>query len=1065
EGSSWVQKAKRVAPDGFANDFFGCSVAIDSQYAIVGASRDDDQGAYSGSAYVYERVGETWTFRAKLVGENGIAYQHFGTSVSLRDTLALVGASSSSEDPAGRGSAFLFKRTGQDWTLQSQLSPGDPTDHNAFGRSVAIHGDDAIVGAIWADRTLFIQKTGAAYVYSGIRSGLLSVSTSRIDFGDVQPGDSAFRQLAITNIGFGGLLVKSIVVTGSGATRFALDSSPFSLAGGATRVLNVSFSPAAPGPFTADISIASDGGDARIHLIGKGSSPLSVLPDTLDFGQVLVAYPDPPKPVTIANLGDTPITIDSAYIHPITIGAGGFFMPSSGPFLLNPGATYEVQVTFSPQHQMPYSAVLRVKSDVARDSVMLKGSGYQVGTSYVVPDTLVFGDVLLGQWAEDTIYVTNTGIHTLTVGPITFSGEGAGYFSSAPSSFALLTGEVQPVVVDFRPLDGRDYHVLLHCNTNAGDDTVHLIGRGVAAGFLDVAPDTLHFGDWPIGAGASMNVYVRNAGLVDVHVGPITLTGSQAAAFSVDATPFTVSPQRVRRLKVGYVAQGPGMSNAVLRLESDGGPVEVPLDGNGIGCTPPFRSLIGPGDAPQAAGFGRSAGISGLRIILGSQPNAMYSGRGAAYIFGCEGNAWVQQAQLTPPDLQPYDYDNFGHAVAISGYRAIVGDPIRNEQGAAHIFTYQGGLLGGWELTDTLKPAFSYPRLGQFGHAVALDGDFAVVGAPNTIVGIVRDVGVAYIFRAVGSPGVGGWHLLDSLIAADANRNLRFGYSVDISNEFAIVGTMAWGAYIFYGGNMTTGSRWLQSDKLMSKDYQEGDYFGNPVAIDGDYALVAATMHPAGSAKGAVYVFKRVGVRWIEVAKITSPYPYTNEMFGSSIALSNDLALIAGLPGTDVYLFQRMNDTLWAHVATLDTYPNTGGCVAIDANSRTGVVGHSWSNYQGYLSGSALVFSGLPPTAIDGPLHLLPTAYQLFANYPNPFNASTAIRYGLPGLSAVRLSVFDLLGREVTVLVNERREAGVHEVRFDAGNFASGVYFCRLTATGANGQTIYRSVQKMMLMR
>ena len=76
----------------------------------------------------------------------------------------------------------------------------------------------------------------------------------------------------------------------------------------------------------------------------------------------------------------------------------------------------------------------------------------------------------------------------------------------------------------------------------------------------------------------------------------------------------------------------------------------------------------------------------------------------------------------------------------------------------------------------------------------------------------------------------------------------------------------------------------------------------------------------------------------------------------------------------------------------------------------------------------------------------LPAEYRLQQNYPNPFNPSTIIKYELPKSSGVRLSVLDMLGREVRVLVDERVEAGYHEVRFDASNLASGVYLYRLQA-------------------
>ena len=75
-----------------------------------------------------------------------------------------------------------------------------------------------------------------------------------------------------------------------------------------------------------------------------------------------------------------------------------------------------------------------------------------------------------------------------------------------------------------------------------------------------------------------------------------------------------------------------------------------------------------------------------------------------------------------------------------------------------------------------------------------------------------------------------------------------------------------------------------------------------------------------------------------------------------------------------------------------------------------------------------------------------PERFVLHQNYPNPFNPITTITYELPRASDVRMSVYDLLGREVSTLVHQRQDAGVHEVRFDGSNLSSGVYICRLRA-------------------
>jgi hypothetical protein len=78
----------------------------------------------------------------------------------------------------------------------------------------------------------------------------------------------------------------------------------------------------------------------------------------------------------------------------------------------------------------------------------------------------------------------------------------------------------------------------------------------------------------------------------------------------------------------------------------------------------------------------------------------------------------------------------------------------------------------------------------------------------------------------------------------------------------------------------------------------------------------------------------------------------------------------------------------------------------------------------------------------------LPNRFALEQNYPNPFNPTTEIRFQVPAVSPVRLAVYDMLGREVAVLVNDIREAGNHSVTFNAGALSSGMYFCRLQAGG-----------------
>jgi hypothetical protein len=99
------------------------------------------------------------------------------------------------------------------------------------------------------------------------------------------------------------------------------------------------------------------------------------------------------------------------------------------------------------------------------------------------------------------------------------------------------------------------------------------------------------------------------------------------------------------------------------------------------------------------------------------------------------------------------------------------------------------------------------------------------------------------------------------------------------------------------------------------------------------------------------------------------------------------------------------------------------------------------------------------PTSVGSSIGEVVREFTLNQNYPNPFNPSTTIRYGLPSRSHVTLTVFNALGQQVSVLQNGELEAGYHEVKFDAQNLPSGVYFYRMRAGS------YVETKKLLLVR
>jgi beta-1,2-mannobiose phosphorylase / 1,2-beta-oligomannan phosphorylase len=120
---------------------------------------------------------------------------------------------------------------------------------------------------------------------------------------------------------------------------------------------------------------------------------------------------------------------------------------------------------------------------------------------------------------------------------------------------------------------------------------------------------------------------------------------------------------------------------------------------------------------------------------------------------------------------------------------------------------------------------------------------------------------------------------------------------------------------------------------------------------------------------------------------------------------------------------------------------------------RVGDTVHMWyegwrtpyTSYQyriGHATSPVVAIAG----AVDDRKGNIPGAFLLAQNYPNPFNPKTEIRYEVSGISEVKITVYDLLGREVAVLVNERKQPGSYEVSFDASGLASGVYMYRMQA-------------------
>lgn len=187
DGSNWTRQVRLIASDSSAGTFFGSSVSINGDYAIVGAvnSYNWDQPA-EGSVYVFERNGTIWTEQTKLT-VGGSIYDSFGRSIAICGDYVMVGAPDDDGNENDSGSIYIFKRNGASWIQQDKLTASDGSTGDAFGRTISTNNDYIIVGAPYDDDDLNGRDSGSIYVFK--RVGTNWIQETKLTAWDGAPQD------------------------------------------------------------------------------------------------------------------------------------------------------------------------------------------------------------------------------------------------------------------------------------------------------------------------------------------------------------------------------------------------------------------------------------------------------------------------------------------------------------------------------------------------------------------------------------------------------------------------------------------------------------------------------------------------------------------------------------------------------------------------------------------------------------------------------------------------------------------------------------------------------------
>jgi hypothetical protein len=990
---SWAQVQKLTASDGAASDSFGRSVSLSGDYAVVGATGDDDNGLASGSAYIFKRNGDdSWTQLAKVTASDGDEYDSFGGSVCLSGDYAVIGATGDDDNGSASGSAYIFKRNGDDsWAQLAKVTASDGAENDSFGGSVCLSGDYAVVGAYGDDDNG--PSSGSAYIFK--RNGddswaqLAKVAASDGDeydhyaesvslsgeyavigaYGDDDMGSDAGSAYVykIVDTDQDGLLDDS---ENAGCTDFNDADTDND---GITDT-NEFFDPGKINPCDIDtdgdgiqdgtergVTFADIGPDTDTSIFQPDLDPSTICTNVKDAdtdddgisdgdednnhnGMVDNNETDPcnsdsdgdgiqdgtERGVTLADIGpDTDTDLFQPDLDPLTT-TDPLSMDTDGDGLTDGNEDLNKNGIIDPEERDPG----------LRDNLFDSDSANFYNTYFPEISIQYAGTGTWTGFERYTEFLAVEVVDNVNCRKVLFKGHG-----NQPDP------ELDPEWYYLWLAEDTDHGVWLFQVYNAMTDQTITYGKDGAYLYMPANP-------------AAGQKYFQNG--PDYH---------EVLETNVEVSQLPTGPGPVSGCLKVKVIQNNGADEDIQYIKPGIGVVKEEKNNNGeingweMAEIPPeihFEIKLTASDGWASDYFGRSVSISGDYAVVGAEHDDIHgTDSGSAYIFKRNGDdSWAQVDKLTPDDGAVSDY--FGYAVSISGEYAIVGayqDDARS--GSAYIFKRNGD--DSWVQVQKLTASDGVAS-DYFGYSVSISGEYAIVGAYQDDDN-GSSSGSAYIFKRNGEL----WVQLQKSTATDGASSDYFGYSVSISGDDAIVGayqdndngSSSGSAYIF---KRNGDDSWAQVDKLTPDGGAASDYFGYSVSISGEYAIVGAYQDDDnGSFSGSAYIFKRNGDdSWLQIDKLTATDGAELDYFGIAVSLSGDYAII-GAHGDDdngsssgsVYIFGKNENDSWSQLAKVA--PSDGSSSdyfgkSVCLSGEYAVIGVYGDDDKGTGSGSAYVY-------------------------------------------------------------------------------------------------------------
>ncbi len=660
----WSQVAKLTASNGQANDNLGCSVAIEGDYIIAGAKNDDNLGQNSGSAFVYHYSAGVWVQEAILIASDGTLYDYLGTSVDISGNYAIVGTYLKDGIGADSGAAYLYQNNSGVWSQVQKLVPADLAAGDQFGISVSISGDYAIVGENYdAD---FGNRSGSAYIYynnAGSWEENLKINA---------PDANEYDEFGV-----------SVSIKGDNLIVGASRENNTGVACGSSYIFHNN-----AGTWSYEQKITPVGGVSNLYFASavaiSGENCISGAYANQTYGSYTgISYFYNRSEGGLNNWGET-----------------GRVLPNDGSHDNLLGSAVSVSGDY---------AFVGAKSD--------DDNGASTGSVFVYHNTGTEWEQIHRFLASDANAGDNFGVSVSVSGDYAIVGASGDDDKGSGSGSAYIFKNTSGVWAQYAKLTAGD---------GAADDnfgfSVSIDGDYAIIGAYGDDDVALNSG--------SVYVFKNNAGVWSQYS---KHTGSTQAASDYFGYSVAVSGDY-------FVAGAYNDDN----FGSNSGSAFIFKNTAGVWAQDAF---ITASDAAASDYFGKSTAVSGNYVVIGAAGNDDNgSSSGSAYVFWNNAGVWSQLSKLNASDAAAGDY--FGSSVSVSGSNVFIGahldDNLDYSVGAAYLYSINAGVVS---QTNKFIPSDKL-TYGAFAQAVCIDGNIAIAGAPgNSTNGI--NSGAAFVFGMI----------------------------------------------------------------------------------------------------------------------------------------------------------------------------------------------------------------------------------------------------------------------------------------------------------------------------